>query len=79
MGYYQLHDWENIICTKYFPKLKASITFINSYALLMLLVHHNQPTPHGALELVWNILDFQKEQDVRLKVGYELVDKVYFY
>ncbi|PWA39050.1 hypothetical protein CTI12_AA575700 [Artemisia annua] len=38
----------------------------------------NQPTPHGALELVWNILDFQKDQDVRLKVGYELVDKVYF-
>ncbi|KAJ0466341.1 putative outer envelope pore protein [Helianthus annuus] len=36
----------------------------------------NQPTPHGALELVWNILDFQKDQDVRLKVGYEIVDKV---
>nr|XP_043631295.1 outer envelope pore protein 21B, chloroplastic-like [Erigeron canadensis] len=36
----------------------------------------NQPTPHGALELVWNILDFQKEQDVRLKLGYELVDKI---
>ncbi|KAD7477001.1 hypothetical protein E3N88_00137 [Mikania micrantha] len=36
----------------------------------------NQPTPHGALELVWNILDFQKEQDVRLKIGYEIVDKV---
>lgn len=37
-----------------------------------------QPTPHGALELVWNILDFQKDQDVRLKVGYEIVDKVLF-
>ncbi|GKC57633.1 outer envelope pore protein 21B, chloroplastic-like protein, partial [Tanacetum coccineum] len=35
----------------------------------------NQPKPQGALELVWNILDFQKDQDVRLKVGYELVDK----
>ncbi|XP_076946162.1 outer envelope pore protein 21B, chloroplastic-like [Bidens hawaiensis] len=35
-----------------------------------------QPTPHGALELVWNILDFQKDQDVRLKVGYEFVDKI---
>ncbi|KAK9048978.1 hypothetical protein SSX86_032055 [Deinandra increscens subsp. villosa] len=36
----------------------------------------SQPTPHGALELVWNILDFQKEQDVRLKVGFEIIDKI---
>ncbi|KAI3797088.1 hypothetical protein L1987_39779 [Smallanthus sonchifolius] len=36
----------------------------------------NQPTPHGALELVWNILDFQKDQDVRLKVGFEIIDKI---
>ncbi|KAI3745589.1 hypothetical protein L6452_07990 [Arctium lappa] len=35
-----------------------------------------EPTPNGALELVWNILDFQKDQDVRLKVGYEFVDKI---
>ncbi|KAI7743749.1 hypothetical protein M8C21_007763 [Ambrosia artemisiifolia] len=44
--------------------------FVTVYLLL------NQPTPHGALELVWNILDFQKDQDVRLKVGYEIVDKI---
>ncbi|GJW22646.1 putative outer envelope pore protein [Tanacetum coccineum] len=35
-----------------------------------------QPTPSGAAELVWNILDFQKDQDIRLKVGYEIVDKI---
>ncbi|KAI3757351.1 hypothetical protein L6452_04887 [Arctium lappa] len=35
-----------------------------------------QPRPSGAAELVWNILDFQKDQDVRLKVGYEVVDKI---
>ncbi|XP_076882180.1 outer envelope pore protein 21A, chloroplastic-like [Bidens hawaiensis] len=35
-----------------------------------------QPTPSGAAELVWDILDFQKDQDVRLKVGYEVFDKV---
>ncbi|XP_076947954.1 outer envelope pore protein 21B, chloroplastic-like [Bidens hawaiensis] len=35
-----------------------------------------QPTPSGAAELVWNILDFQKDQDFRLKVGYEVFDKV---
>ena len=28
--------------------------------------------------MVWNILDFQKDQDLRLKVGYEIVDKVCF-
>ncbi|ONK64300.1 uncharacterized protein A4U43_C07F24250, partial [Asparagus officinalis] len=26
----------------------------------------------GALEFVWSILDFQKDQDVRIKVGYEI-------
>ncbi|CAI9270293.1 unnamed protein product [Lactuca saligna] len=35
-----------------------------------------QPTPQGALELVWNMLDFQKDQDVRLKLGLEIVDKI---
>ncbi|KAJ9541952.1 hypothetical protein OSB04_028458 [Centaurea solstitialis] len=35
-----------------------------------------EPTPNGALELVWNVLDFQKDQDVRLKLGYEIVDKI---
>ncbi|MFS7947308.1 putative outer envelope pore protein [Helianthus anomalus] len=35
-----------------------------------------QPTPSGAAELVWNILDFQKDQDVRLKVGYGIFDKI---
>ncbi|KAK9053402.1 hypothetical protein SSX86_030036 [Deinandra increscens subsp. villosa] len=35
-----------------------------------------QPTPSGAAELVWNILDFQKDQDLRFKVGYEIFDKI---
>ncbi|KAI3507170.1 hypothetical protein L1887_22006 [Cichorium endivia] len=35
-----------------------------------------RPTPGGAAELVWNILDFQKDQDLRVKVGYEIVDKI---
>ncbi|CAN6245485.1 unnamed protein product, partial [Urochloa humidicola] len=30
----------------------------------------------GAIELAWTILDFRKGQDVRLKLGYELYDKV---
>ena len=30
----------------------------------------------GAVELAWTILDLKQGQDVRLKVGYELYDKV---
>ncbi|XP_020113052.1 outer envelope pore protein 21, chloroplastic-like [Ananas comosus] len=30
----------------------------------------------SAVELSWSILNFQKDQDVRIKVGYELFDKV---
>lgn len=33
----------------------------------------------GAVELVWSILDFQKEQDVRVKVGYDLLKKVPYF
>ncbi|XP_076907814.1 outer envelope pore protein 21B, chloroplastic-like [Bidens hawaiensis] len=35
-----------------------------------------QPTPSGAAELVWNVPDFQKDQDLRFKVGYEALDKI---
>ncbi|XP_076884638.1 outer envelope pore protein 21B, chloroplastic-like [Bidens hawaiensis] len=35
-----------------------------------------QPTPSGAVELVWNVPDFQKDQDIRFKVGYEILDKI---
>uniref|UniRef100_A0A5B7BWJ5 Outer envelope pore protein 21, chloroplastic n=1 Tax=Davidia involucrata TaxID=16924 RepID=A0A5B7BWJ5_DAVIN len=30
----------------------------------------------GAAELSWSIFNFQKDQDVRLKVGYEVFDKI---
>ncbi|GLT74013.1 hypothetical protein SLA2020_458350 [Shorea laevis] len=32
--------------------------------------------PRGAAEFSWSILNFQKDQDVRLKLGYEVFDKV---
>lgn len=35
-----------------------------------------QRNSKGAVELVWNIPDFQKDQDVRIKVGYEISEKV---
>lgn len=30
----------------------------------------------GAIELAWTIYDLRKGQDVRLKLGYQLYDKV---
>ncbi|XP_043711991.1 outer envelope pore protein 21, chloroplastic-like [Telopea speciosissima] len=32
--------------------------------------------PRGAAELSWSIFNFQKDQDVRFKVGYEVFNKV---
>ncbi|KAF2310252.1 hypothetical protein GH714_007419 [Hevea brasiliensis] len=34
---------------------------------------------NGAAEFAWSIPNFQKDQDVRFKVGYELVDKTAFF
>ncbi|XP_072994286.1 outer envelope pore protein 21B, chloroplastic-like [Typha latifolia] len=33
----------------------------------------------GAVELAWSIFNFQNDQDVRLKVGYEFFDKVPYF
>ncbi|EHA8591440.1 putative Outer envelope pore protein 21B, chloroplastic [Cocos nucifera] len=30
----------------------------------------------GAVELTWGIRDFQKDQDVRIKLGYEIFNKM---
>ncbi|KAJ6829304.1 outer envelope pore protein 21, chloroplastic-like [Iris pallida] len=39
----------------------------------------NERKPTGAIELAWSILDFQKDQDVRIKVGYEIFEKVPYF
>lgn len=36
-----------------------------------------QKKSRGAAEFSWSIFNFQRDQDVRLKVGYELFEKVY--
>ncbi|ESQ27487.1 hypothetical protein EUTSA_v10019232mg [Eutrema salsugineum] len=36
----------------------------------------NQKNPKGAAEFSWNIMNFKEDQDVRIKVGYEMFDKV---
>lgn len=32
--------------------------------------------PTGAAEFTWGILNFQKNQDIRLKLGFEVIDQV---
>ncbi|XP_020571186.1 outer envelope pore protein 21B, chloroplastic [Phalaenopsis equestris] len=39
----------------------------------------NQKNARGAVELAWSILDFQKDQDVRVKLGYDLLGKVPYF
>lgn len=37
-----------------------------------------QRESQGAAELNWIIFNFKKDQDLRFKVGYEVVDKVFY-
>ncbi|KAK1406682.1 hypothetical protein QVD17_42205 [Tagetes erecta] len=79
-GLHYYHTNHKLICTvrgkKAYPM--PSNRFVNVLLKGACDIHNDftQPTPHGALELVWNILDFQKDQDVRLKLGYEIIDKI---
>ncbi|XP_010537217.1 PREDICTED: outer envelope pore protein 21B, chloroplastic [Tarenaya hassleriana] len=36
----------------------------------------NQRNPKGAAEFAWSVMNFQEDQSVRLKVGYEIFEKV---
>ena len=38
-----------------------------------------QTKSRAAAEFSWSVFNFQKEQDVRLKLGYEVLEKVYFW
>ncbi|WOL13399.1 outer envelope pore protein 21B, chloroplastic [Canna indica] len=35
--------------------------------------------PQGAVELAWSIINFQKDQDVRVKIGYDICDQVPYF
>ncbi|KAG0475149.1 hypothetical protein HPP92_014835 [Vanilla planifolia] len=38
-----------------------------------------QKKAKSAIELAWSILDFQKDQDVRIKIGYDLLEKAPYF
>ncbi|XP_021613617.1 outer envelope pore protein 21, chloroplastic isoform X2 [Manihot esculenta] len=43
---------------------------------VVLLVLLKKRKSKGAAEFSWSIINFQKDQDVRFKIGYEVVEKV---
>ncbi|XP_066319952.1 outer envelope pore protein 21, chloroplastic-like isoform X3 [Miscanthus floridulus] len=61
--------------------LHKSPAGVTAPSYLALFVRHFYPQTKtaGAVELAWTILDFKQGQDVRLKVGYELYDKVPYF
>ncbi|KAI7997366.1 hypothetical protein LOK49_LG10G00587 [Camellia lanceoleosa] len=46
-----------------------------SYLSAMIRHFYPDRKSRGAAEFTWGILNFQKDQDIRLKVGYEVFDK----
>ncbi|KAI8008325.1 hypothetical protein LOK49_LG07G01056 [Camellia lanceoleosa] len=47
-----------------------------SYLSAMIRHFYPDRKSRGAAEFTWGILNFQKDQDIRLKVGYEVFDKM---
>lgn len=56
----------------------VSIIVRNDSLFCFLNFIFTQRNTKGSAELTWDILNFRKDQDVRLKIGYEVSDKVSF-
>eukprot|EP00252_Welwitschia_mirabilis_P014083 TRINITY_DN31103_c0_g1_i1.p1 TRINITY_DN31103_c0_g1~~TRINITY_DN31103_c0_g1_i1.p1 ORF type:complete len:169 (-),score=28.00 TRINITY_DN31103_c0_g1_i1:443-949(-) len=39
------------------------------------LPHERKGKPRGAVEIAYELMNFQQEQDIRLKVGYSIIEK----
>ncbi|XP_021315072.1 uncharacterized protein LOC8056266 isoform X1 [Sorghum bicolor] len=80
----QLHNGDDLT---YSLRAKKAVLFRPDNGFLglnlkgrLLIDKEFKPTKtSGAVELAWTILDFKQGQDVRLKVGYELDDKVPYF
>ncbi|CAD6248844.1 unnamed protein product [Miscanthus lutarioriparius] len=80
----QLHNGDDL---SYSLRAKKAVLFKPDNGFLglnlkgrLLIDKEFKPTKTaGAVELAWTILDFKQGQDVRLKVGYELYDKVPYF
>ncbi|KAJ8461585.1 hypothetical protein OPV22_034511 [Ensete ventricosum] len=80
-----------LIVRHFYPELSASMGFgiqldkdeQSSYSLrgkkAFPVTASGLSLARGAVELAWNILNFQKDQDVRTKIGYDICDQVPYF
>ncbi|KAJ0985320.1 hypothetical protein J5N97_003676 [Dioscorea zingiberensis] len=66
----------NIRGKKAFPVTSSGLFGFNIKGRCDLDKEFQKRKASGGIELVWSILNFQSNQDVRLKVGYEFFDEV---
>ncbi|OEL21792.1 RING-H2 finger protein ATL80 [Dichanthelium oligosanthes] len=76
----QLHKGDhltyNLRAKKALPFTSNGLLGLNLKGRLLTDTEFKPRKRTGAVELAWTILDFRKGQDVRLKLGYELYDKL---
>ncbi|XP_038971320.1 outer envelope pore protein 21B, chloroplastic isoform X4 [Phoenix dactylifera] len=50
-----------------------------SYLALIVRNSYPEMKQRGAVEFAWSIFNFKKDQDVRIKLGYEVFDKMPYF
>ncbi|CAL9071286.1 unnamed protein product [Musa textilis] len=61
---------------KSFPITANGLVGINLKGKCYFDKEFKERKPGGAVELAWSIFNFQKDQDVRIKIGYDICDQV---
>ncbi|XP_077221424.1 outer envelope pore protein 21B, chloroplastic-like [Tasmannia lanceolata] len=69
----------NMRVKKAFPITSNGLLSFNAKGSCDFDEEFKKSNARGAAELTWGIINFQKDQDVRLKVGYEVFDKVPYF
>ncbi|KAL7162322.1 hypothetical protein ACSBR2_042744 [Camellia fascicularis] len=77
----RLHDrkeklWYSVRGKKPFPVTPNALLRFNIKGQCDVDKEFKERKSRGAAEFTWGILNFQKDQDIRLKVGYEVFDEV---
>ncbi|CAI9758044.1 unnamed protein product [Fraxinus pennsylvanica] len=64
---------------KAFPVTDNGFINFNIKGRIIIDKEFKEREPRGAAEFTWIIYNFKKDQDLRLKVGYEVVDKIPYF
>ncbi|XP_078161888.1 outer envelope pore 21B-like protein [Carex rostrata] len=64
---------------KSFPLTSNGLVGVNIKGLLLTDQEYDVKEKLGAVELSWSIFNFRRNQDVRLKVGYEMLHKMPYF